>query len=175
MSLLKSLAAAAALTVLVSASAFAHQYKLGDLVIHHPWTRATPPKAMAAGGFAAIENTGSDDDRLISVSTPVAGRAEIHEMAVNNGVMTMRQSENGFAVPAGATSEMKPGGFHMMLMDLKQPLVEGEKVPVTLTFEKAGEVTVELAVEKLGAKGMDNSKMDHGNMKTMDHSQHGKN
>ncbi len=166
MTVLKSLAAAALIS-LASLSAQAHEYKLGDLTINHPWTRATPPKAPAAGGFAEIQNTGAEADRLIGASSPIAGRTEIHEMAVNDGVMTMRQLENGLEIPAGGTAVLKPGSFHIMFMQLKEPLKEGTKAPVTLTFEKAGDVTVEMAVEKMGSKGMDHGKMKDG---AMDHS-----
>ncbi|MBD8877884.1 copper chaperone PCu(A)C [Roseibium polysiphoniae] len=178
MTSLKTLATAAAIALL-SVSAQAQDYKLGDLTIDHPWTRATPPKAAAAGGFVEIHNSGSEADRLVSASSPAAGRTEIHEMAVNDGVMTMRQLENGLEIPANGTAVLKPGSFHIMFMKLNAPITKGQKVPVTLTFEKAGEITVELTAEKIGAKGMDHGKMgdgemDHSKMKHGDHAGHGK-
>lgn len=171
MKLWKSVAAATALT-LISFSSFAGDYSVGDLSISKTWTRATPPKAKAGGGFVEIVNTGSDTDRLIAVSSDVAGKTEIHEMAVTDGVMKMRELENGIEIPAGETVTLKPGGLHIMFMGLKQSFEQGSKVPVVLTFEKAGDVSVELDVAKMGAKSMhggkmDHSKMDHGNM---DHS-----
>ncbi|WP_417670701.1 copper chaperone PCu(A)C [Roseibium sp.] len=164
MTLLKSLAAAAMLT-LAATSSFASDVVKGDITISKTWTRATPPKAMAGGGFAEITNNGSQDDRLVAASSPAAGRVELHEMAVTDGVMKMREMENGIPVAAGETVSLKPGGLHIMFMKLNAPFRRGETVPVTLTFEKAGNVDIELNVEKIGAKGM-----AHGQMH-----QHGKN
>ncbi|MFN7168084.1 MAG: copper chaperone PCu(A)C, partial [Pannonibacter sp.] len=87
-------------------------------------------------------------------SAPVTDRTELHEMAVIDGVMKMREMEGGIPVPAGATVELKPGGLHVMFMDIKQPLKEGETLPITLTFEKAGTVTVDMPIAKIGAKEM---------------------
>lgn len=158
MKLWKSLAAATALT-LVSLSALAQDYTVGDLTLTHAWTRATPPKAKAGGGFVEITNNGSEDDRLIAVSSDVAGKVELHEMAVTDGVMKMREMENGIEVPAGETVTLQPGGLHIMFMGLNQSFEEGTMVPVVLTFEKAGDVAVELAVAKMGAKSMNHGKM----------------
>lgn len=148
---LRALAAAAAL--LAATAAFAHEYKAGPLKIGHPWSRATPDGAKVGGGYLSIENTGTAPDRLVSVSAPFAGRSEIHEMATTNGVMTMRPLEAGVDVPAGGKVEFKPGGFHIMFMDLKQPLKQDERLKGTLTFEKAGTVEVEFKVESIGFKG----------------------
>jgi len=171
MNLLKTLAVTAALA-LAAPAAIAMDMTHGDLVLEGTWTRATPPKAMAGGGFVTITNKGTEADRLVSAASPVAGRVEIHEMAVTDGVMKMRELENGLPIPAGETVALKPGGFHIMFMQLNQPFKMGEKVPVTLTFEKGGEVEIQLDVQKMGAKAMDHSKMDHGKMdhSKMDHS-----
>lgn len=166
MNILKTLAVAAAFA-LTSPAAIAMEMTHGDLVLEGTWTRATPPKAKAGGGFVTITNKGAADDRLVSAASPVAKRVEIHEMAVTDGVMKMRELENGLAIPAGETVALKPGGFHIMFMMLNQPFKMGEKVPVTLTFEKGGEVQIQLDVQKMGAKGMDHGKMGHGKM---DHS-----
>jgi periplasmic copper chaperone A len=166
MKLWKSVAAAATL-VLVSYSAVADDYTVGDLTVSHAWTRATPPKAKAGGGFVEIVNNGSDADRLIAVSSDVAGKVEIHEMAVTDGVMKMRKLEGGVEIPVGETVTLKPGGLHIMFMGLNQSFDQGSKVPVVLTFEKAGDVSVDLAVAKMGAKSMKGGKMDHSKM---DHS-----
>ncbi|WP_422375187.1 copper chaperone PCu(A)C [Roseibium sp.] len=160
MNIFKSVVAATALT-LVSLSAFAQDYKAGDLELSTAWTRATPPKAKAGGGFIEIVNTGSEADRLVSASSNVAKKTEIHEMAVTDGVMKMRELENGIEIPAGETVALKPGGLHIMFMGLNQSFEEGSKVPVVLTFEKAGEVSVELDVAKMGAKTPNGGKMDH--------------
>ncbi|EAV44605.1 hypothetical protein SIAM614_06993 [Roseibium aggregatum IAM 12614] len=170
MKIWKTVAAAAALS-LVSLSALASDYKVGELTLTQPWTRATPPKAKAGGGFVEIINNGAVSDRLVGASSDVAAKVEIHEMAVADGVMKMRKMENGVEIPAGETVALQPGGFHIMFMGLKQPFEEGSSIPVVLTFEKAGDVAVELAVSKMGAKtpnggaergAMDHSKMDHG-------------
>ena len=145
--------AAAAMLAMTSSFAIAHDYKVGDLTIDHPWTRATPPKAKAGGGFATITNLGSEDDRLVSASSSAANRVEIHEMAVKDGIMTMREKEDGIALPAGETIALEPGGLHIMFMQLNGPFEEGSLVPVTLTFEKSGTIEVDMTVEKMGAKG----------------------
>lgn len=164
MKLLKTLAAAAMLAVVASA-AQAEDVTLGDLTLSKTWTRATPPKAMAGGGFVEITNSGTEADRLIAASSAAAKKVELHEMAVTDGVMVMRQKEGGIEVPAGETIALKPGGLHIMFMGLNAPFKEGTEVPVVLTFEKAGDVEIKLAVEKMGAKGMDHGKMGHGDMK----------
>src|SRR5690606_26613858 len=92
----------------------AHEFKFGDLEIGHPWSRATPHGAQVAGGYMTITNQGSSADRLVSVSSDISDKAEIHEMAVKDGVMTMRPVEGGLEIPAGATIELKPGGYHLM-------------------------------------------------------------
>lgn len=175
MTLFKSVAVATALT-LVSLSAFAQDYTVGDLSLSQAWTRATPPKAKAGGGFVEIVNGGSQDDRLIAVSSDVAAKVELHEMAVTDGIMKMRELENGIAIPAGETVALKPGGLHIMFMGLNRSFEEGSKVPVVLTFENAGDVAVDLDVAKMGAKspagGMDHGSMNHDGSGhgSMDHS-----
>ena len=100
-----------------------------------------------------IENKGKDADRLLSASSPAAGIVEIHEMKMANGMMQMREV-TGLEIKPGATVELKPGGYHVMLMDLKTPLKQGESVPVTLKFEKAGAVEVKASIEAMGASRM---------------------
>ncbi|KRE11958.1 hypothetical protein ASE63_19685 [Bosea sp. Root381] len=155
-SILAALALSLSLSIPLGGAALAHDYKAGALKIDHPWSRATPGGAKVAGGYLAIENTGTEADRLVSISAPtISGRTEIHEMALNNGVMTMRPLESGVAIPAGAKVEFKPGGYHIMFMELKQPLKQGDSVKGTLAFEKAGTVEVEFRVEAVGARGAD--------------------
>ncbi|HEV7257590.1 MAG TPA: copper chaperone PCu(A)C [Bosea sp. (in: a-proteobacteria)] len=150
----KSILAALAISLSLGGAALAHDYKAGALKIDHPWSRATPGGAKVGGGYLTIENTGTSADRLVSISAPaISGRAEIHEMAVNNGVMTMRLLESGVAIAPGSKVEFKPGGYHIMFLELKQPLKQGEGVKGTLTFEKAGPVEVEFKVEAVGARG----------------------
>src|ERR1700730_4866353 len=123
------------------------------LVITQGWSRATPGGAKIAGGYLTIQNMGSAPDRLIGGSSDIAGKVEVHEMAMNNGVMTMRPLEKGLAIEPGKTVKLAPGGYHLMMMDLKGPLKQGDKLPVTLEFEKAGKVTVSLDVQGVGAQG----------------------
>lgn len=137
---------------LIAASAFAHDYQLKSLQIDHPFARATPPAAMAAGAFLTIKNTGTQADRLIRATSPVAGVVELHEMAMDGNVMRMRPIA-GIEVPAGAQVALKPGGYHVMLMELKGPLVEGKQVPLTLVFEKSGTIEVQVKVESMGSSG----------------------
>lgn len=144
---------ALALLLAGSPAAFAADVKAGDLVITQPWSRATPGGAKTGAGYLTIENKGGAPDRLVAVSGDVAGRIEVHEMAVNNGVMTMRPLEKGLVIEPGKTVALAPGGYHLMLMELKSPLKQGDKLPVTLEFEKAGKVAVTLVVQAVGAKG----------------------
>jgi copper(I)-binding protein len=152
-----------------AAVASAQDVKAGDLVISQAWSRATPGGAKVAGGFLTIENKGTAPDKLISVSADIAGKAEVHEMATDNGVMKMRPLDKGLAIEPGKTVKLAPGGYHLMLQELKGPFREGEKVPVTLTFEKAGKVAVSLDVQGVGAKGPGGGGMmmnkDHSGMK----------
>jgi copper(I)-binding protein len=159
---LKFVAGAAVLALLV-APVRAQEVKAGDLVITQPWSRATPGGAKIAGGFLTIENKGAAPDRLVSVAGDVAGRVEIHEMAMNNGVMTMRPLDKGLAIEPGKTVKLAPGGYHLMLMDLKNPLKQGDKVPLTLEFEKAGKVALSLDVQGVGAPAP--AGHDHSGMK----------
>jgi len=140
-----------ALALALSAgTALAQNYKLKDLVIDHPYARATPPGAKAGGAFLTVENKGSAPDTLVDASTPAAKFVEIHEMSMDAGVMKMR-AIRGIEIKPGTKAELKPGGFHIMLLDLKQPLKVGDKIPMTLVFEKAGKVEVSVAVEDMAA------------------------
>ncbi|MEJ0076149.1 MAG: copper chaperone PCu(A)C [Alphaproteobacteria bacterium] len=134
----------------LATSAYAQDYKAGALVIDHPWTRATPKGATVAGGYLKITNTGSTPDKLIGGSADVARKFEVHEMSMDGGVMKMRELKDGLEIPAGATIELKPGSYHIMMTSISRPLAKGDKVKGSLTFEKAGKVDVEFAVEALG-------------------------
>ena len=140
MNALRSLTFAALAAALFAAPARAEDIKAGDLVISQAWSRATPNGAKIAGGYLTIENKGTAPDRLIGGSGDIAGKVEVHEMAMNNGVMTMRPLDKGLAIEPGKTVKLAPGGYHLMILDLKGPFKQGEKVPVTLEFEKAGKV-----------------------------------
>ena len=149
--MIRILRAALAATMLLVTPAFAHDgvVHLGSLNISAPFTRATLPNAPVGGGFVSIENTGAEADRLVSATSPAAKVVQIHEMAMEGDVMKMRELTDGLEIPAGETVTLSPGGLHLMFMSLNQAFVEGETVPVTLVFEKAGSVELELPV--LGA------------------------
>jgi copper(I)-binding protein len=146
----RSAAIALLAAVLLSGAAIAQDYQLKMLRVSNPFARATPPGAKVAGAFMSIENQGKEADRLVSASSPVAGLVEIHEMAMGGGMMKMRAIK-GIEVKPGATVVLKPGGYHVMLEDLKRPLKQGEQIPVQLMFEKAGTVEIKVKVEPMGA------------------------
>jgi copper(I)-binding protein len=145
--------------ILAGAPAFAHDYKVGDLKIDHPWSRATPGGAKVAGGYMTITNNGKEADRLVGGTLISAGIVEIHEMAMEGSTMRMRALPQGLEIKPGQTVELKPGGFHVMFLDLKSPMKEGDKVKGTLVFQRAGTIEVEFKVEGRGASGGH----DHGN------------
>ncbi|MBV8848019.1 MAG: copper chaperone PCu(A)C [Methylobacteriaceae bacterium] len=124
--------------------------KAGALQIEAPWLRATPGGAKVGAGYLRITNTGSEADRLIGASMPLAARGEVHEMSMQNGVMKMRGLDSGLMIEPGKTIELKPGGYHLMFLDLKDALKQGQNVDVTLSFEKAGNVTIAFPVQGLG-------------------------
>ncbi|MHB2267313.1 copper chaperone PCu(A)C [Aliihoeflea sp. PC F10.4] len=158
---LRIAACIAALFLAGAQGAFAHGFEVGDIEIAHPWSRATPEGARVAAGYMVLKNNGSEADRLVTITSEISGRAEIHEMSVNaEGVMTMRPLTEGVEVPAGGEVALEPGGYHIMFLDLEKGPVEGEKFSGTLTFEKAGEVEVEYAVEAMGGN---DGHSGHGN------------
>ena len=146
---------------LISTTAIAESYKIGDLVIHRPYARSTPPLAPVGGGFMSITNNGSEADTLISGESSFSQAFEIHEMSMEDGVMKMAQLENGLVVPAGETVELRPGSYHLMFIKLAEQLKPDERRKATLKFEKTGEVEVEFVVRDI-------LKMDHAHMKKTD-------
>lgn len=141
----------AGLVVCIAVSAAqAHSFKLGEIAIDHPYARATAAGQAAGGGYLKLENKGADD-KLLSASADVAASVELHSMSMEGDVMRMRQVDN-IALPKGKTVELKPGGLHIMFMGLKAPLKNGDKFPLKLKFEKAGEVTVTVNVEASGGE-----------------------
>jgi periplasmic copper chaperone A len=131
--------------------ASAQDYRVGTLEIGQPWTRATPPTAPTAGGFLTVTNKGATPDKLISAKSPAADMVQIHTMKMEGNIMRMREQDGGVEIAPGATVALAPGHLHLMMMGLKVPFKQGEKVPVTLVFEKAGSIDVELAVMAMGA------------------------
>ena len=174
LALLRNLALALGLLFAGTAPAAADQIKLGDLVLDHPWARATPGQAKNGAAFVVIHNHGKTADRLISASSGSATRIELHNHVNKDGVMQMRQVE-AVEVPAGGMAELKPGSFHVMLMGLKAPLKEGDSFALTMTFERAGSTTVDVKVEGVGSMGPMDMGSESGDMKQMDHGsmQHG--
>jgi len=136
---------------------FASGAACAQLQVEHPWARATPPGAKVAGGYLLIRNPGASPDRLVSVSSPAAARVETH-ITVKDGDISRMREVKGYEIPANGSLELKPGGAHLMFVDIKAPFKQGDKVPATLRFQRAGEVKVEFEVEGMGA-------MDHGAMK----------
>ncbi|MGL4325705.1 MAG: copper chaperone PCu(A)C [Beijerinckiaceae bacterium] len=128
----------------------AKSWMVGAMKVESVWTRATPGGAKVAGGYVTITNTGKEPDRLVKFDTPVAGHGEIHEMVMAEGVMKMRELK-GLDIKPGEMLVLKPGGLHLMFMDLKQPLVQGAALKGTLTFEKAGPVEVDIIIAPIGA------------------------
>jgi hypothetical protein len=130
----------------------AEDVKAGDLLISQAWSRATPGGAKVGGGYLSIENKGTAPDRLTGASADFAGKIEIHEMATTNGVMTMRPLEKGVTIEPGKTVKLAPGGYHLMMFGLKAPLKQGDKLAITLEFERAGKVNTTLDVQGVGAQ-----------------------
>ncbi|QFU17986.1 DUF1775 domain-containing protein [Microvirga thermotolerans] len=136
--------------------------RAGSLLIEQPWSRATPGGAKVAGGYLRITNEGREPDRLTGGSFPLAERVELHEMSMADNVMRMRQVEGGLVIAPGQTVELKPGGSHLMFMELKEPLKDGQRVKGTLVFEKAGPVEVEYTVLGMGGQGGGSGAMPAG-------------
>jgi periplasmic copper chaperone A len=142
----------ATMLLFLAAPARAEEVRAGDLVITQAWSRATPGGARIGGGYLTIENKGTSPDRLIGGSADISDKIQVHEMATNNGVMTMRPLDKGLVIEPGKTVKLAPGGYHLMLLDLKSPLKQGDKLPVTLEFEKAGKIKLSLDVQGVGAQ-----------------------
>lgn len=137
----------------------------GTIKISGSWTRATPAGAKVAGGFLTIANTGTQPDRLIGGSMVTSGKVEIHEMSMADGVMKMAELAQGLEIKAGATVELKPGGFHIMFIGLTAPVNEGDKLQGTLVFQRAGTIKIDYDAAAIGAKGNAAAAPAHGNVK----------
>ncbi len=154
-----SLAAAASVLAFFSFSAAqAQEFRQGDLTIANPWARPTAECQKNGAAYLSIKNGGSEADKLVSAESPAADTTHLHETVNENGVMKMLAVKGGIEVRPDSTFEFKPGGYHIMLIGLKKRLVEGQTVPLTLTFARAGAVNVEVKVEKTPAPM---GKMDH--------------
>jgi copper(I)-binding protein len=146
--------AAVAFAALATQHAFAAEFKAGDISIEAPWSRATPGGAKVGAGYLTIKNSGSAPDRLVSATTNIAEKTEIHEMSMTDGMMKMREV-SGVEVPAGGSVALAPKGYHLMLFGLNKPLKEGDTFSGTLTFEKAGTIAVTFEVKGMGAAAPD--------------------
>ena len=140
--------------------------KAGTLAVEGAWARATPHGAKVGAGYLTILNSGSEADTLIGIATPVAGKGEIHDMTMTDGVMRMRALPEGIEIPAGGTATLAPGGKHLMFMDLKEPLVSDASLPVTLTFKSGASVEVTFPIrpiggDKKGGAAKDDHNHDH--------------
>jgi copper(I)-binding protein len=137
---------AGVLWAIVSAAAVAHELKRGDLLIDHPWARATIGNVQNGAAYMTITTDGQETDRLVGVEGDVADRVELHSHTMEEGVMKMRPVE-AVEIAPGRPTVLQPGGLHVMLIGLRAPLVEGEYFPLTLVFERAGAIEVEVEVE----------------------------
>jgi copper(I)-binding protein len=144
--------AAVAITAMTAPcrNTFAAEFKAGDITVETPWSRATPSGAEVAAGYLTIKNSADTPDRLVSVTAEIAGQTEMHQMSMTEGMMKMRRLD-GVPVPAHGSVALEPDASHLMLLDLKRPLREGETFAGTLTFEKAGTVDVTFEVRGIGA------------------------
>ena len=142
---------AALALLVVSLQTLAHNYEKRDIQVRHPWSRATPPGAKVGVAYMEIRNRGSQPDRLLSATSGVAQRVEMHVTQREGEVMKMRQLQ-AFEIPARERYALRPGGSHLMLVDLKQPLEKGERFAMRLRFERAGELEIELEVQELGSR-----------------------
>ena len=146
----KGVLLALGLIVLTAGPTLPQDITVSDLMIYDVRARATPPKAPVAGGYLTIMNTGPVMDRLIGVSAPFAGKTEIHEIKIKDNVMQMRRVDGGVEIPANGSVQLKPGGLHIMFMQLKEQLVHGEHRPITLEFEQHGNIEVVISIEDIG-------------------------
>ncbi|MCC2650954.1 MAG: copper chaperone PCu(A)C [Microvirga sp.] len=137
---------------IASAQTSPGSYRAGEILVESPWSRASPGGAKVASGYMRITNTGSTPERLLGGSADVAGGFEVHRSIVSDGIARMEPLPNGLEIKPGETVELRPGGSHGMLVDLKRPLKEGERVKGTLVFERAGTVDIEYRIAGIGAK-----------------------
>jgi periplasmic copper chaperone A len=144
-----ALKAAAAGLMFVAFAAQAEEFKAGNLTIDHAWARPSAGTAKMSAAYMTLKNAGKEADTLKSASSPVAGDVSIHENIMDNGVMKMRAVQGGLAIPAGGEASLKPGGHHIMLMGLKQPLEVGQTIPLKLSFAKAGDTEIQAKIEKM--------------------------
>ena len=165
---------ALALAQLAAGPAESADYDVGSIHITQPWARATPKGASSGAAYMTITNNGQAPDRVTCVSSEASAQCEVHTMSMDDGVMKMRPVEGGIEIKPGETVTLKPGGFHVMLLNLKHPLAQGEMLKTTLKFEHAGAIDVEYPIAAIGAAapgvpaGGGTMMGDHGSMMQMD-------
>lgn len=163
----------ALLALIFTCPVFAHEYRVGELLIDHPWARELPPVVKNGAAYLRIENSGSTPDRILSASSSIAERAQLHTHDMENGLMKMRHVMS-VDVPASGEVTFEPGGLHIMLFNIENPFVGGEEFPLTLTFEQAGEIEVTVKIRSNDEAAEPKKEMDHSEHgeKAMDHSGH---
>lgn len=159
--LMTRFAVALATFITLAGMASAHDFKVGQIEIDHPWSRPTPPSAPVAGGYMKLTNSGTETDRLIEVTSPIAERAEIHRSVVNEGVASMRPVEE-FAIEPGTTVDFEAEKLHIMFIKPNRQLKDGEKFPATLVFETTGRVEVEFMVQRKVGQAATDDHSGHG-------------
>jgi len=158
----KRLIKLAALLMLCSAhTVFAHGNRIGAIDIDHPWSRATVPAVPTGVAYFVMHNTGQEADRLLSATTPVAEKAELHTHIHENGMARMRKLDAIDIAPASSTA-LEPGGLHVMLIRLKTPLIKGQSFPLTLEFERAGSITIQVDVQAITDTSASHTGHNHG-------------
>jgi copper(I)-binding protein len=135
---------------------FAATPAVAQIEVVKAWARATPPGATVAAGYMIVRNKGAQADRLVSMTSPAAARVETH-VTIRDGSISRMREVKGYDIPAGGSLELKPGGAHLMFVDIKAPFKQGGKVAATLRFERAGEVKAQFQIEGMGAMGADHS------------------
>jgi len=152
-----------ALSLLPAIPALAQTAPGSPIEVVEPWARATAATAKTAAAYMTLRNTGAGSDRLVAASSPVAGKVELHTHVKDGDVMRMRKVD-AIGVNAHATANLSPGGLHVMFFDLKAPLKEGEKFPLTLKFDKAGEISTQVTVRSVSASNSGGRMEGHGPM-----------
>ncbi len=163
------LSIAVAFLILSGGAMAAEPARIGEIMIEQAWARATPGKAPNGAAYFTLRAEGETADRLVAVASPVAQRTELHTHLMEDGVMKMRAIK-AVEVTPGSPTVFQPGGHHVMLMGLKAPLVEGERFPLTLTFERAGSIEIQVEIEKIGAMA---PMKGHGGHDSHGHGSHG--
>ena len=156
------------LTMTTASPSLSQDVHIGDLLIRDAHIRATPPEAPVAGGYVTIVNAGSEIERLISVSAPFAVKTEIHDMKIEDNIMRMRRIDGGIEIPANGSVTLKPGGRHIMFIQLKGQLIHGEERPLTFVFERQGIINIRASVQDIGKEPKPSVQKEN----SVDHSHH---